>query len=219
MTTGPDHDDTEHDDTDIGWPVVTDPAAPRRRWRRPGRRALIAGGSILAALIIAGAVVLSLSQRGPGPGPLSVGFVSSSGIVPAGGRAMIVIPVGAAPPVTAVIDAVSIHGGGGYRAPKQLGVVGVTSPACAGLWHPVAGPGGFTQRCAPAGTVPLIGRAVPRHPAATGAGSTGIDIGIEVGPPGKTGCWGIGRVAVRYHVGDTHYTVVTPESLSGCLGQ
>jgi hypothetical protein len=193
---------------------VTDPAAAAPGRRRPGRRPLIIGGSIIAALVIAGAVVVAVAQRGPGPGPLSVGYVSSAGIVPAAGRAVIVIPVGAPAATTAVIDKVSIHGGGGYRAPAQLSVVGVTGHACAGLWHPVTGPGSFTQRCAPGGTVPLIGQAVPRHPAAAS-----IDIGIVVGPPGQAGCWGIGRVSVRYHVGRTHFAIVTTESLSGCLGQ
>jgi hypothetical protein len=191
---------------------VTDPEVPGRKH---GRRALaIMAAAALLAVLVAGAVVLVVHRAGQGPGPLSVGYVSSAGLVSPGAPAMIVIPVGAAPSAGAVIDAVSIHGGGGYRAPAQLRVVGVPGRACAGIWHPVTGPGSFTARCAPGGTVALLGRPVPRSPAATA-----IDIGIEVGPPGKAGCWGIGRVAVRYHVGDRSYTSAITESLSGCTSQ
>jgi hypothetical protein len=172
------------------------------------------GSILVAAALIAGIVTLASRRSGRGPGPLSVGYVSSAGLVSPVSPAMIVIPVGAAPSTAAVIDAVSIHGGGGYRAPRQLRVVGVPGRACVGIWHPVTGPGSFTARCAPGGTVALLHQPVPRHPAAAA-----IDIGIEVGPPGQAGCWGIGRVSVRYHVGDRSYTSGVTESLSGCTSQ
>ena len=194
----------------VGRPVVTDPG----HRRRPGRRALLLAGAIIAAVLIAAAASVAIGRSGPGPGPLSVGYVSSAGLVAPDAPAMIVIPVGAPPSTAAVIDAVIIRGGNGYRAPRQLRVVGVPGRACAGLWHPVTGPGSFTARCAPGGTVALLHRLIPRHPAAAA-----IDIGIEVGPPGPGGCWGIGRVAVRYHVGPRRYTAGTAESLSGCTSQ
>jgi hypothetical protein len=125
---------------------------------------------------------------------------------------MIVIPVGTAASTTAVIDAVGIRGGGGYHAPREIRVVGITGQSCRGIWR--TGPGGFAARCAPGGTVPLLHRAVPRHPAAAT-----IDIGIEVGPPGASGCWGVGRVSVHYHVGHRHYVNAAVESLSGCKSQ
>ena len=186
---------------------------PEVRGRKPRRRALaVSAGAALLAVLVAGAVALIVHRAGQGPGPLSVGYVSSAGLVSPGAPAMIIIPVGAAPSAGAVIDAVSIHGGGGYRAPSQLRVVGVPGRACVGIWHPVTGPASFTARCAPGGTVALLGRPVPRSPAAT-------DIGIEVGPPGKAGCWGIGRVTVRYHVGSRSYRTGITESLSGCISQ
>ena len=191
---------------------MTDPEAGGRP---PRRRALAAGaGAALLAVLIAGAVILAGHGADRTSGPLSVGYVSSAGLVSPVAPAMIVIPVGAAPSADAVIDAVSIHGGGGYRAPSQLRVVGVPGRACVGIWHPVTGPGSFTARCAPGGTVALRHQLVPRVPAATA-----VDIGIEVGPPGKAGCWGIGRVTVRYHVGSRSYRTGITESLSGCISQ
>ena len=185
----------------IGWGALS----------RRARAAVIGGAAAAAAVIVAGAGFLAFGPVGMGPGPLSVGFVASSGIVPPDDSTMIVIPVGAAPSTTAVIDAVGIRGGGGYHAPREIRVVGITGQSCRGIWFPVTGPGGFGGRCAPGGTVPLLHRAVPRHPAAAA-----IDIGIEVGPPGRAGCWGVSRVSVHYHVGHRHYVNAASESLSGC---
>jgi hypothetical protein len=184
-------------------------------WRglsRRARAAAIGGGAAVLAVIIAGAGFLAFGPVGMGPGPLSVGFVSSSGVVPPEDSTMITIPGGAAASTTAVIDAVGIRGGGGYHAPREIRVVGITGQACRGIW--LTGPGGFAARCAPGGTVPLLHRAVPRHPAAAT-----IDIGIEVGPPGQAGCWGIGRVSVHYHVGRRRYVNAAAETLSGCKSE
>ncbi|HEY6480025.1 MAG TPA: hypothetical protein VIZ00_08345, partial [Streptosporangiaceae bacterium] len=141
---------------------MTDPepaAAPESR-RRLGRwqRPALGGAAAAAAVIVAGAGFLAFGPDGMGPGPLSVGYVASSGIVPPDDSAMIVIPVGAAAATTAVIDAVGIRGGGGYHAPAELRVVGIPGQACRGIWFPVTGPGGFAARCAPGGTVPLLHR-------------------------------------------------------------
>ena len=196
---------------------MTDPEAAsapesRRKLSRRARAALIGGAAAVAAVIVAGAGFLAFGPVGMGPGPLSVGFVSSSGIVPPDDSTMIVIPVGAAASATAVIDAVGIRGGGGYHAPREIRVVGVPGRSCRGIWSPVrSATRGFAATCAPGGTVPLLHRAVPRHPAAAT-----IDIGIEVGPPGKAGCWGVSRVSVHYHVGHRHYVNAASESLSGC---
>jgi hypothetical protein len=194
---------------------MTDPetaAAPESR-RRLGRWQLAAlgGAAAVVAVIVAGAGFLAFGPDGMGPGPLSVGYVASSGIVPPDDSTMIIVPVGAAASAGAVIDAVGIRGGGGYHAPAELRVVGVPGQACRGIWFPVTGAAGFAGQCAPGGTVPLLGRAVPRDRAAAT-----IDIGIEVGPPGAAGCWGIGRVSVHYHVGHRHYVNAAAESLSGC---
>jgi hypothetical protein len=193
---------------------MTDPETgaspgPRRWLSRRARAAVIGGAAAAAALIAAGAGFLAFGPVGMGPGPLSVGFVSSSGIVPPDDSTMIIVPVGAEASTTAVIDAVGIRGGGGYHAPREIRVVGITGQACRGIW--LTGPGGFAARCAPGGTVPLLHRAVPRSPAAAA-----IDIGIEVGPPDAAGCWGVGRVSVHYHVGHRHYVNASVESLSGC---
>jgi hypothetical protein len=193
---------------------MTDTEAVGRRKLSRWQWAAIGGAAAAAAVVIAGAAVLALGPAGFGPGPLSVGFVSSSGVVPPADSTMIVIPVGAAPSTVAVIDAVGIRGGGGYHAPREIRVVGITGQSCTGIWFPLTGPGGFAGRCAPGGTVPLLHRAVPRHPAAAT-----IDIGIEVGPPGASGCWGVGRVSVHYHVGHRHYVNASPESLSGCTSE
>ena len=196
---------------------MTDPEAAsapesRRKLSRRARAAFIGGAAAAAAVIVAGAGFLAFGPVGMGPGPLSVGFVSSSGIVPPDDSTMIVIPVGAAASATAVIDAVGIRGGGGYHAPREIRVVGVPGRSCRGIWFPVHdATQGFAAACAPGGTVPLLHRAVPRHPAAAT-----IDIGIEVGPPGKAGCWGVSRVSVHYHVGHRHYVNAASESLSGC---
>jgi hypothetical protein len=191
---------------------MTDPeAASAPRW---GRRAAIGGAAAVLAVIVAGAAFLAFGPLGQGPGPLSVGYVSSTGVVPREDSTMIVIPVGAAASTTAVIDAVGIRGGGGYHAPREIRVVGIGGQACRGIWFPVPGAAGFTGRCAPDGTVPLLGRAVPR-----GAAAATIDIGIEVGPPGAVGCWGISRVSVHYHVGRRHYVNAASESLSGCKSE
>jgi len=187
------------------------PEAPRRKLGR-WPRAAIGGAALALAVIVAGVGFVAFGPIGMGPGPLSVGFVSSAGVVPPDDSTMIVIPVGAAASTTAVIDAVGIRGGGGYHAPREIRVVGITSQSCRGIWR--TGPGGFAARCAPDGTVPLLHRAVPRHPAAAT-----IDIGIEVGPPGASGCWGVGRVSVHYHVGHRHYVNAAVESLSGCKSQ
>lgn len=194
-----------------GSPEAAAAPEPRRKLRW-GRRAAIGGGALALAVVIAGAAFLALGPVGLGPGPLSVGFVSSTGVVPPDDSTMIVIPVGTAASTTAVIDAVGIRGGGGYHAPREIRVVGITGQSCRGIWR--TGPGGFAARCAPGGTVPLLHRAVPRHPAAAT-----IDIGIEVGPPGASGCWGVGRVSVHYHVGHRHYVNAAVESLSGCKSQ
>ena len=196
---------------------MTDPEAAsapesRRKLSRRARAALVGGAAAAAAVIVAGAGFLAFGPVGMGPGPLSVGFVSSSGIVPPDDSTMIVIPVGAAASATAVIDAVGIRGGGGYHAPREIRVVGIPGQSCRGIWFPVHDAArGFAAACAPGGTVPLLHRAVPRHPAAAT-----IDIGIEVGPPGKAGCWGVSRVSVHYHVGHRHYVNAASESLSGC---
>jgi hypothetical protein len=187
-------------------------APPRPGWRalrRRTRAAAIGGAAVAVAVVVAGAAFLAFGPVGFGPGPLSVGYVSSSGIVPPEDSTMIVIPVGAAAATTAVIDAVGIRGGGGYHAPREIRVVGIAGQACRGIW--LTGPGGFAARCAPGGTVPLLHRAVPRSLAAAA-----IDIGIEVGPPGAGRCWGVGRVSVHYHVGHRHYVNASVQSLSGC---
>ena len=199
---------------------MTDPEAagspePRRKlsWRNPSRRkrAAIGGGALALAVVIAAIAFLAFGPAGHGPGPLAVGFVSSSGVVPPDGSTVVIIPVGTAASTTAVIDAVGLVGGGGYHAPREIRVVGIPGQACTGIWLTVPGSRGFTRQCAPGGTVPLLHRAVPRHRAAAT-----IDVGIEVGPPGKSGCWGIGRVSVRYRVGHRHYVNAATESVSGC---
>jgi hypothetical protein len=181
----------------------------------PARRRVGAiGGAVLLAAVIAGAAFLAWGPVGIGPGPLAVGYVSSSGVIPPDGPSMIIIPAGTTAAGRAVIDAVAIRGGGGYRAPRLIRVLGVTSPSCSGIWFPVTGAGGFAARCAPGGTVALLGRALPRH-----HGAAAIGIALEVGPPGKSGCWSVSRVSVSYHVGGRRWVNVASESLSGCTSE
>jgi hypothetical protein len=181
-------------------------------------------GGLAALLLLAAGAFYAWGPVGFGTGPLSVAFVASAGTVPQSAPTMILVPVETGASTHAVIDAVGITGGGGSPPPVMLGVVGDLNQACSGIWFPLTGPGGFRQRCAPGGTVPLIGHVVPLHPAALLAahgpgaapGTRSIDIGIEVSPPGSKGCWGVGKVAVHYHIGGRHYTAVAQESLNGC---
>jgi hypothetical protein len=166
----------------------------------------------VVVLAVAAGAFLAFGPVGLGPGPLVVASVSVNGHVPAAGPAMIVIPAGAAPGVPAVIDGVRIGASGKYGAPGVKRVAADTDPSCVGLWYPVAGPGGFLARCAPGGLSRLTGRLLPGR--ADGARSAGL--AVEVGPPGKSGCWAVSRLTIRYHVGHRHYTQTDPESLSVC---
>ena len=58
------------------------PPSPRRRLGR-WQRAALGGAAAAAAVIVAGAGFLAFGPVGSGPGPLSVGYVASSGIRPA----------------------------------------------------------------------------------------------------------------------------------------
>lgn len=180
-------------------------------------------GGVAALILLAAGAFVAWGPVGVGDGPLSVAFVSSTGTVPQSAPTMVLIPVQTAAGTRAVIDAVGITGGNGSPPPELLEVVGDRSQACSGIWYPLTGSGGFRQRCAPDGTVPLLGHVVPVQTAALltadspgTAPTRGINVGIEVSPPGSSGCWAIGKVAVHYHVGGRHYTAVAQESLTGC---
>jgi hypothetical protein len=181
-------------------------------------------GGVAALILLAAGAFVAWGPVGFGDGPLSVAFVASGGTVPQTAPTMVLIPVQADAGTRAVIDAVGITGGNGSPPPELLQVTGDTSQACGGIWYPVTGSRGFRQHCAPHGTVPLLGHVVPRRPASllaadgqgTAPGARGIDIAIQVSPPGSSGCWSIGKVAVHYHVGGRHYTAVARESLTGC---
>jgi hypothetical protein len=181
-------------------------------------------GGVAALVLLAAGAFVAWGPVGVGDGPLSVAYVASSGTVPQSAPTIVLIPVQASAGTRAVIDAVGITGGNGSPPPELLQVVGDTSGTCSGIWYPLTGSRGFRQHCAPDGTVPLLGHVLPRRPASLLAadgpgaapGGRGIDVGIEVGPPGSSGCWGIGKVAVHYHVGGRRYTAVTRESLTGC---
>jgi hypothetical protein len=180
----------------------------RRRWVR----AAVAAGIAVVVLAGAAGAFLAFGPVGIGAGPLVVGFVSAAGRVPGDGPAAIVIPAGSPRGVPAVIDAVSIKGSGKYGAPGVRRVAADASQSCVGIWWPAAGAGGFAGRCAPGGLLPLTGRLLPARPG--GARSAGIV--IEVGPPGRSGCWSVSRVIVSYRVGGRHYTQAAAESLSAC---
>jgi hypothetical protein len=180
----------------------------------------VIGGA--AAVLIAIGAFFAWGPVGFGPGPLAVAFVASSGTVPQSKPSMILIPVETRLSTQAVIDGVGITGGGGHPPPQILGVVGDQDQVCSGIWWPLTGHNGFARRCAKGGTVPLVGHLVPMRQA-TLVSTQGvreavrtINIGIRVGAPGPSGCWGVGKVAVHYHVGSRHYTAVAVESLFGC---
>jgi len=181
-------------------------------------------GGVAALILLAAGAFVAWGPVGFGDGPLSVAFVASGGTVPQSAATIVLIPVQTSDGTRAVIDAVGITGGNGSPPPDLLGVVGDTSRACSGIWYPLDGSRGFRQRCAPDGTVPLLGHVVPRLPASllaadgqgAAAGARGIEVGIQVSPPGSSGCWSIGKVAVHYHVGGRHYTAVAREALTGC---
>jgi hypothetical protein len=179
-------------------------------------------GVAAAALLAAAGAFLAWGPIGIGTGPLSIAFVAATGTVPQTHPSVILVPIETGASTPAVIDSVGIRGGGGYPPPQLLSVVGDPDQACSGIWWPVTGPNGFTQRCAKGGTVPLVGRVVPAgHPALASAdgvrpAARTIDIGIEVGAPGSAGCWNVSAVVVHYHVGSRHYSAAADESLSGC---
>jgi hypothetical protein len=181
-------------------------------------------GGVAALILLAAGAFVAWGPVGVGTGPLSVAFVASAGTVPQTAPTMILIPVQAGADTHAVIDAVGITGGDGSPPPKLLSVAGDMSQACSGIWYPLTRSGEFRRRCAPAGTVPVLGRVVPMRPASLLAsdgasaapGTRGIDLAIQVSAPGSSGCWGIGKVAVHYHVGGKRYTAVAQESVSGC---
>jgi hypothetical protein len=186
----------------------------RARGRRRWRRALIAGGGGLVAAAAAAGAFLAWGPVGLGAGPLAVASVSAQGTIPADGRTVLVIPVGAAAGTPAVIDSVRIGGAGKYGAPGLFGVAGTASQDCAGIWAPASGPGGFARHCAPGGTIAVTGHLLPAR-----GGARGTDLALVVGPPGKSGCWAVSRVIIRYHVGRRHYTVTGAESLFACTSQ
>lgn len=189
-----------------------------------GRYWGLIGGGVAALILLAAGAFVAWGPVGVGTGPLSVAFVASTGTVPQTAPTMILVPVQTSADTHAVIDAVGITGGNGSPPPKLLSVAGDMSQACSGIWYPLTRSGEFRRRCAPAGTVPVLGRVVPMRPASLLAsdgasaapGTRGIDLAIQVSAPGSSGCWGIGKVAVHYHVGGKRYTAVAQESVSGC---
>jgi hypothetical protein len=166
----------------------------------------------VAVLVLAACGFLVYGPVGLGHGPLSVAFVDSDGTIPRLHPVVVLIPIATDRSNAAVIDAVGIDGGDGYPPPRMLSVLGDRTESCSGIWYPVRGgsSNSFARHCAPGGTVPLVGRAVPV--------STAIEVAVEVGAPGLGKCWSVGRVSVRYHVGHRHYTAVSGESISGCAG-
>jgi hypothetical protein len=178
----------------------------RRFWR------VIAGAAVILILAVGGGIhayrTVSL-----GGGPLSIASVNSAGTVSRGHPSVAVIPIVVDRSAVAVIDSVNVRGGDARRSPKILTVVGDRDISCSGIWWPVQGPfrNTFFSRCAPGGTVPLLGRAVPGH-------GHVIDLAVELGPPGLGRCWVVGRITIHYHVGRRHYTAAAGESLTACAG-
>lgn len=181
-------------------------------------------GAIGAAVVLAAAVgaFLAWGPIGIGPGPLTVAFVASTGTVPQGHPAVIIVPIETAASAPALVDSVGLKGGQGYPSPRLLRVLADPDQACTGIWWPVTGANSFSQRCARRGTFPLLGRVVPlaRPALAAGGGPRSafrtVDVSIEVAAPGSAGCWDVTAVVIRYHVGSRHYTATAGESLSGC---
>jgi hypothetical protein len=178
----------------------------RRFWR------VIAGAAVVL-ILAAGGAIQAYRTVGFG-GPLSVASVNSAGTVSRGHPDALVIPIALNRPATAVIDSVNVRGGDARRSPPVLTVVGDRDSSCSGIWMPLQGTfqTTFFSRCAPDGTVPLLGHAVPSRP------GHAFDVVLEVGPPGPGHCWVVGRVAIHYHVGHRHYTAAAGESLTGCAG-
>lgn len=186
------------------------------------RRWVLLGGGLVAVLAGAVAAFLALGPVGMGPGPLSVAYLSSSGLVPQDDPVSVLVPIATPSSVSPVIDSVGIVGGGGYPPPLLMGVAGNTDEACTGIW--ISGRNSFLHRCEADGTVPLEHRALPELPAglvSTGTAAQagrGIDVVLTVGPPGLNSCWGITKVTVHYTVAGRHYTAAGTESLTGCAG-
>jgi hypothetical protein len=193
--------------------------AIRRRWF--SWRGIV--GAAAALVVAVGVLAVYNVTRSHDAGPLSIATVDSTGTVPRGHPAVVVIPIAASRSAAVVIDAVDLRGGDQRRAPIPLALLADRDESCSGIWWPLGGVGSFVRRCAPGGTVPLIGSIVPvGGPAwASGAASQSvrtIDIAIEVQAPGPGHCWTVGTVRIHYHVGDHHYTAVGSESIAGCAG-
>jgi hypothetical protein len=179
----------------------------RRFWR-------VIAGAAAVLVLAAGGGIQAYRTVGFGHGPLVIASVNSAGTVSRGHPIVVVIPIALDRPATAVIDSVGVRGGDARRSPTLLTVVGDRDHSCSGIWMPVEGPfqNTFFSRCAPDGTVPLIGHAVPSQP------GHAFDMAVEVGPPGLGHCWVVGRVTIRYHVGRRHYTAAAAESMTACAG-
>jgi hypothetical protein len=184
------------------------------------RRWVLLGGGLVAVLASAVAAFLAWGPVGMGPGPVSVAYLSSSGLVPQSEPTTVLVPIATPASTRVVIDSVGIVGGGGYGPPLLIGVAGNTDEACTGIW--ISDRNSFVRRCEAHGTVPLEDRGLPQLPAglvSTGTAAQagrGIDVVLTVGPPGPGTCWGITKVTVHYTVGGRRYTAAGTESLIGC---
>jgi len=189
----------------------------RRHWR------VVTGAAVVLLLAIGGGIQ-AFRTVGFGHGPLTIVSVNSFGTIPRGHPVVAVVPVVVDPSQVAVIDSVVVKGGDARRGPDVLTVVGDRATNCAGIWWPIQGVfrNTFFSRCAPHGTIPVIGHPVQVADVSTDAstGSAGgvINLAIEVKPVGAGHCWVIGRVTIQYHVGSRHYTAATGESLTACAG-
>jgi hypothetical protein len=190
----------------------------RQHWR------LVAGAAVVVLLLAVGGGLQAYRAHASHRGPLTVANVNSFGTIPRGHPVVAVIPVVVDPAQAAVIDWVHVRGGDARRSPEILTVVGDRDTNCAGIWWPVQGPfrGTFFSRCAPHGTIPVIGHPIQvakvTTDASTGSASGVIDLALEIAPAGTGHCWVIGGVTIGYHVGSRHYTAVSGESLTGCSG-
>src|SRR5882724_315807 len=144
----------------------------RRHWR------VVTGAAVVLLLAIGGGIQ-AFRTVGFGHGPLTIVSVNSFGTIPRGHPAVAVVPVVVDPSQVAVIDSVVVKGGDARRGPDVLTVVGDRATNCAGIWWPIQGVfrNTFFSRCAPHGTIPVIGHPVQvadvSTDASTGSGGDG----------------------------------------------
>ncbi len=180
--------------------------------------------AVVVVILLGIGAFLARGPIGLGNGPLSFGSFSISG-----SHQVRPVPVGLVVPVinhgraAAVINGVTLVGGGnGYPAPRLVTVYGADDSGCAAV-GPLTGPGNVASdgHCA-TGHLALAGLTIPpsrnMRDRVTGRLVAVSSLGLvaEAAPPAAGRCWTVRAMAIHYRVGIRHYTATTPEAGAVC---